>query len=213
MKETDLELISRWKDKKSEIEKRLEEFASIDLDDEKKVFQEMCFCLLTPQSSALRADRAIRHLARTCLLLDGTEGQIANILNGCGILYANNKASYILEARLNLFSHPKIKYSQLLVSDPYQARERVIQNIKGLGYKEASHFLRNIGYRGLAILDRHVLRTLCQAEVIECVPTSLSRSRYLKIEKLFLSYAERLGIPPDGLDLLMWSAKTGMVFK
>ncbi|GAJ17855.1 unnamed protein product, partial [marine sediment metagenome] len=34
--------------------------------------------------------------------------------------------------------------------DEIKLREWVVKNFKGLGYKEASHFLRNIGYKNFA---------------------------------------------------------------
>jgi len=38
--------------------------------------------------------------------------------------------------------------------------EWLVKNLTGLGYKEAGHFLRNIGSGKIAILDRHILRNL-----------------------------------------------------
>ena len=65
-----------------------------------------------------------------------------------------------------------------------EARERLfVLDVKGLGMKEASHFLRNVG-RGktIAILDRHILKNLKKYGAIDGVPTSLTKKRYLEIE-------------------------------
>jgi N-glycosylase/DNA lyase len=211
----DDELKSLWWQRREEIEGRLVEFCKIRGGPEKRIFEEMCFCLLTPQSSALAADRAIRHMVLTDALHKGSQEEISSIVAGSGILYARNKGRYIVEAREKLVGpdSPGPPLRELLVTDPFEARENVVKNVKGLGYKESSHFLRNVGYRGLAILDRHILRTMREAGLIPDVPKTLSRKTYLELEKEFLGYARRLGVPADGLDLLMWSAKTGRVFK
>jgi len=163
------ELHGWWNKKRSEIESRLSEFKVVGKSGEKRIFEELCFCLLTPQSSALAADKAIRHLIHTSLLYEGTPEQITSIISGSGIRFGDNKGRYIVQAREKLMGEDAIlSLPNLLEDDPKKARENVVDNIKGLGYKEASHFLRNIGYEGLAILDRHILRTLCEACVIDC---------------------------------------------
>jgi N-glycosylase/DNA lyase len=84
----------------------------------------------------------------------------------------------------------------------------------GLGYKEATHFLRNIGLNGgLAILDRHILRNLKRYGAIRSVPTSLSRKKYLSVERSFARFSERIGITLDELDLVFWSMETGVIRK
>ncbi len=214
MSQVDALLIQWWDRKREEIKSRLREFERIRGMGTKRVFEELCFCLLTPQSSALAADRAISHMVRTNALYEAPRELLAQIISGCGILYADNKSRYIVEARSKFMAEkPVLILAELLSDDAGKAREKVVTSIKGLGYKEASHFLRNIGYEGLAILDRHVLRTLADAGVIPEIPTTLSRKTYLQIEQEFLSYANRLNIPSDALDLVMWSCRTGQVFK
>jgi N-glycosylase/DNA lyase len=88
-----------------------------------------------------------------------------------------------------------------------------VENVKGLGYKESSHFLRNIGYRNLAILDRHILKNLEKFGAIRTIPKSLTRKQYLKLEKQFHRFADAVGIPLDELDLLFWSLETGEILK
>ena len=95
----------------------------------------------------------------------------------------------------------------------YELREWLVKNVKGLGYKEASHLLRNIGYRNLAILDRHILRNLVRVGVLKQIPKSISRLNYLETEKKFLGYSKKINIPMDELDLLFWSMETGEILK
>ncbi|MBI4175854.1 MAG: DNA lyase, partial [Candidatus Aenigmarchaeota archaeon] len=78
---------------------------------------------------------------------------------------------------------------------------------------EASHFLRNVGFTDLAILDRHIMRNLVRYNAIKEVPKSLTRKKYYYIENRMKSFCARVGIPMDELDLLFWSEETGEVFK
>jgi N-glycosylase/DNA lyase len=94
-----------------------------------------------------------------------------------------------------------------------ELREWLAKNVKGLGWKESSHFLRNIGHRDLAILDRHILKNLVRARVLRALPKTLTPKRYLSIEKKFKKFSERIGIPMDELDLLFWSMETGKILK
>jgi N-glycosylase/DNA lyase len=90
------------------------------------------------------------------------------------------------------------------------ARER---RIKGLGYKESSHYLRNVGYRGYAILDKHILRCLAELGVVETPDPPTTRSRYLAAEEKLREFARRARIDFDELDLVLWSMKTGEILK
>ena len=94
-----------------------------------------------------------------------------------------------------------------------ELREWLVKNVNGLGWKEASHFLRNIGVRGLAILDRHIFKHLVRLHVIRAVPKSLTKKRYLTIEKKWHRFAKDIGISLDELDLLFWSMETGEIRK
>ncbi len=88
-----------------------------------------------------------------------------------------------------------------------------MKNIKGIGYKEASHFLRNVGYKNIAILDRHIINLMLEYGLIEEKPKTLSRKIYLSIEKKLKIIADRLNMPMAELDLYMWYMKTGEVLK
>ncbi len=94
-----------------------------------------------------------------------------------------------------------------------ELREWLVKNIKGYGYKEASHFLRNIGFEELAILDRHVLKNLKNYGVIEEVPKSLTPKKYKEIEEKMRRFSKSVDIPISHLDLLFWSNETGEIFK
>jgi N-glycosylase/DNA lyase len=97
---------------------------------------------------------------------------------------------------------------------PPALRDWLEEEVLGLGPKEASHFLRNIGLgETLAILDRHILHNLEGLGVIETLPSSLTRPHYLAIEEKLRAYCARVGIPLGQMDLLLWAKETGFVFK
>ena len=94
------------------------------------------------------------------------------------------------------------------------AREYFLKNVKGLGLKEASHYLRNVGHgKTLAILDRHILKNLVKCGAIEHVPASLTEKRYFEIEREMENFCKKTGIPLAHLDLLFWAEETGEIFK
>ena len=133
-----------------------------------------------------------------------------------GVRFNRKKAGYIVEARKQFMVDGKVSIKARIAQfdNPFDAREWLVHNIRGIGYKEASHFLRNIG-RGeeLAILDRHILRSLKALDVIEEIPRTLSRSKYLEIEAKMRGFAEKIDIPMGEFDLLLWYMGTGEIFK
>ncbi len=196
-----------YEEKRGEIEARLKEFKETLRKSDEEVFAELCFCICTPQTRARAADAAISMMKGESTLLNGDEDHVADILRENGVRFPESKARYIVAARAYL------KSLKSLPSDAHKAREWLVKNIKGLGYKEASHFLRNIGYEGLAILDRHILRGMKEVGVIKEVPKNLTKRMYLELEKKFIQLANDLGMRPEALDLVMWADKTGEVFK
>ena len=198
-----------------EIRSRLQEFDSVlKTGDEESVFAELVFCILTPQSKAKSAWAAVKRLLDKGLLLAGTEDQVLRDLTGVRFKY--KKAGYIIEARNMFLIDGKISIKSRIsrFSDACDARGWLVRNVKGIGYKEASHFLRNIGHGAdLAILDRHILKNLRSLGVIEEIPASLSRRRYLEIEEGMKELSDRVGIFMSQLDLVLWYKETGEVFK
>ena len=187
-----------YRKRSKEIKARLREFET-----NKDIFQELCYCLLTPGTSAFRADSAIKELSERRLLSIGNERQISNVLKK-KIRFHNTKAKNIVMARKN--------FKEISCN---LEREWIVQNVKGLGWKEASHFLRNIGKgRNLAIIDRHILKNLKEFGFIDKVPETVSsRKQYLGYEERVREFSRKSGIPMEELDLLLWSKETGTVFK
>ncbi len=199
-----------------DIKSRLKEFKKAwENGNEKDIFIELAFCLLTPQSKAKSCDFAVKDLVDKDLLFKGNKTQIAKVLRGC-VRFHNTKAKNIIEAKKVFTKGGSISIKPAIAQfkDPEDAREWLVSSIKGMGYKEASHFLRNIGMgEDLAILDRHILKNLKQHCVISEIPTSLSSKRYLEIEGKMRNFAENVKIPMSHLDLLLWYKETKEIFK
>jgi len=108
----------------------------------------------------------------------------------------------------------RIKDRLRQIGEPRQIREWLVSNVKGMGYKEASHFLRNIGMgEDMAILDRHVLKSMKILGIIDAIPKNINKRDYLEMEKKLRDFSERIKIPLSHLDLLFWSKETGELFK
>jgi N-glycosylase/DNA lyase len=202
--------------KREDIESRLSDFEKHRMrkNNDESIFFELAFCLLTPQSKAKACWNAIETLRKDNMLLYGSAYHIKKRLH-C-VRFHNKKADYVVIAR-NLFLQNRkisIKKAIDIFHDVHECRDWLVQHIKGLGYKEASHFLRNIGYgENIAILDRHILRNLCRLGIIQEIPKSLTRSQYLQIESKMAGFAKRITIPLPHLDLLLWFTETGEIFK
>lgn len=192
---------------KNDIQSRLREFAEVP---ESAYFYEMCYCLCTAQSKAQNAFKVQKILEE--------KDFFNNPFNPASILRAplhyirfhNQKANRLLQARelwQETFDIITSNNSTLV------KRWELFRQVNGLGMKESSHFLRNIGNRNLAILDRHILRHLIGCGIFHEVPEIYTPRKYIAVENSFLQFANAINIPLDELDLLFWSNEAGMILK
>lgn len=199
----------------AEIRAKLAEFDAIwKSGTDEKLWEEMVFCFFTGGCSAkmgLRSIEAVRPL-----LLEGTHEELMNALVGVH-RYPRARAGYIVASREFLQAHCDLRLREKLESfaDDSARRDWLVKEkrIKGLGYKEASHFLRNIGFKGYAILDKHILRSLAELGYIETPAPPSTRAKYSATEEKLKKLAADLGIDFDELDLVLWSLKTGEILK
>ena len=194
-----------------EVGKRLLEFKSFKVRDSEQWFSELCFCILTANSRAETAIKIQEKLGPKGFR-NASEAEVRNCIRKEGHRFHNNKARFIVEARKHL-NVKKIVQGIVAEEGEKAAREWLVQNVKGIGYKESSHFLRNIGFKNLAILDRHILNLMQEEGLIVKKPKTLGRKKYLEIEEKFLKIAKELKMPTAELDLFMWYMKTGKVLK
>ncbi|MDW8041755.1 MAG: N-glycosylase/DNA lyase [Nitrososphaerota archaeon] len=205
-------LLAAYEDLKNKIDARLAEFKSVDRRDAGRLFEELTFCVLTPQSRASSALIAVEELKATNLLLKGSSRSIAGLLRRTGVRFHNQKARYVVTNRSLLRGDPP-RIVEVLTLKPTEAREALVREAWGIGYKEASHFLRNVGVEGLAVLDRHVIKWMMRVGWLNTMPRSLTKRNYLRIEQKFMEWADYLGIKPEALDLLLWYLQTGELLK
>jgi N-glycosylase/DNA lyase len=175
--------------------------SSCNIGDDECLFGELCFCILTPQSRAKYCRQAIKEMKKDGKLFTAGQEELLNYLKG--VRFPDVKAQRIAEAREKL---PELK--KMLNSNPRELREWLAENIKGLGMKESSHFMRNIGFKDLAIIDVHIQNFLKKIGEIKG-NKSLTKKRYLELEKKFLQLAERIGIPAEELDIAIWMYQSG----
>lgn len=190
-----------------EILARLEEFKSVKED---KIFYELCFCLCTPQSKAENAFKVQKILESKNYFENDLD--IAEILfdKNHYIRFHNQKAKWIDFAKVNYAQIKNLLDSNL---SPEIKRIELKNAVLGFGMKESAHFMRNIGYRGLGILDRHILNCMIQAGALKIAPKLDSEKKYLEIEKKFQIFAKKINIDLDELDLTLWSLKAGKILK
>jgi N-glycosylase/DNA lyase len=198
---------------KPKIKTALRDFKKVWKSDE-GVYEELCFCILTPQSSAKQAMKCIEELKRHKLLDKGTAEEKEKYVKK--VRFFRTKAKRLEEAQQK-FPRSKIKSilkKNGLPKDAKKCREFLVKNVNGYGMKETSHFLRNIGFgEEIAILDRHILKNLVKCSVIKEVPKTLSPKKYLEIEEKMHNFCKKNGIDFAELDLVFWSNETGEVLK
>ena len=187
------------------VEKRLKEFSAFKGKANENWFFELCFCILAANSKQKTAENIQKKLGKNLLTLK--QEDLSTFIKDNKHRFHNNKAKYIIEARKN----KNIKEILEGKSDT-ESRQWLVKNIKGIGFKEASHFLRNTGSKNLAILDRHIINIMSEHKLIE-KPKILTPKNYLQIEKKFQSLAKRLNVSSAKLDLMMWYLKTGEIEK
>jgi N-glycosylase/DNA lyase len=203
---THKKLKEAYASREKEVQKRLREFSNNGKRmSDKDLFVELCFCICTPQSKALKVAEVINS-NNVDRLLYMEQYKLAELLRG-NARFHNNKSRHIVNARKYV---AKLKR---LDSDSVIAREFLVKNIKGIGYKEASHFLRNIGYRNLCIVDRHVINLMQELDVFKNNNIPSTPKKYLEMEAQIKDYAKKYNYDVDALDLVLWSIKTGHVFK
>jgi N-glycosylase/DNA lyase len=209
------EIRALYQEKRREICLRLEEFKGIwDKCTREELFAELVYCIITPMARGSMCCAAVDTMVRTGILFTGTRDQIKARLIGARFIH--KKSAYIVEAREKFLRDGSLPLKSILgtIDEDQEAREWLVDNVKGIGYKEASHFLRNTGFtQDLAILDRHIVRNLHSLGVIEEAPETLSRRRYLDIEKRMREFSGSVQIPMGHLDLLLWYKETGEILK
>jgi N-glycosylase/DNA lyase len=188
-----------------EIRNRLKEFKRIE--DENLLFKELCFCILVANTNLEKTLEIWKKIDNGFLKYN--KKQLSLKLKSLGYRFYNKRVDYILYNR----KLKKIIKENIKELSAFYLREWLVKNLKGIGFKEASHFLRNIGFKDFAILDRHILRFLFKNQIIKEIPSNLSKRKYLEIENKLKNLADKLNIKLSELDFLIFYLETGTLPK
>ena len=194
---------------KNVIDMRMKEFEDLGKKGNNELFKELCFCLLTANFSAhggIKIQNAVQdgfiHLP---------EEELSKKLTELGHRFPNARAAYICNARIH---HKNIKEMLSSFHSDQEAREWIVKSVKGLGMKEASHFLRNIGYKNVAIIDFHIVDLLVKHDLVEQPKSrSLTPKKYIEIENILDKIAKATNTNLGELDLYLWYEETGKILK
>ncbi|KYK20395.1 N-glycosylase [Thermoplasmatales archaeon SG8-52-2] len=188
------------------IQERIKEFKNIDKNSNEELFKEICFCLLTANYNAEKSIK-IQNEIGECFLTDSKE-TLSKKLRTLGHRFPNARAEYISESL-----KCKDKLNEVIqFPDKKALRDWIVNNVKGLGYKEASHFLRNVGFDDYAIIDFHIIDILVDNKIIKR-PKTLTKKRYLEIEEILNKLAKKTELTLAELDLYLWYMETGKILK
>ncbi|MFC0104511.1 8-oxoguanine DNA glycosylase [Sphingopyxis terrae] len=182
---------------------------------ERELWRELSCCLLSSQVPYDLADAAAQAIDREGLLLSGHVDPAA--------IEALLSAPLDLAGRLRRYRFPVARAAQLaathqavideaggLVSlldsfvDAGVARRWFVTRAPGFGPKQASMFLRNVGYSyDLAVLDRHVLNYMLALGLTQDRPPG-TLTNYRRWEAQLTDHARELGYPVGLLDWAIW---------
>jgi N-glycosylase/DNA lyase len=210
-------LRAEYATRKREIRVRLREFRHVwQTADDHRLWEEMVYCIFTAGASARMGLKSVEALRP--LLANGKQDEMTKALVDAGAhRFPNARPAYVVVTRDYLQATCSMRLRERLRTfrDPVERRDWLASDrqIKGLGYKEASHYLRNIGFKGYGILDKHIVRCLHELNIIDSSKPPPTRGRYLDTEQKMRDFAAQAHIDFDELDLLLWSMKTGEILK
>jgi N-glycosylase/DNA lyase len=200
-----------------ELDKRLEDFRRRWAEgSDQDIFEELCYCICTAREKAKNAFAAMNSLRKTKKLFKGNEAEIDAVLLESGIALHPDKAKRIIRCREIYYpdTKNKIKKEFLSFGDILLSRRELKKKINGFGFKEASHFLRNLGFgEKICILDTHTAQQLVQYKVIGERPASWTEKKYLEVEQAMIGFAKQEKIPLDALDLVFMLKENPEIIK
>ena len=193
-------------DVRKQVDARIKEFKEVNKNSGNELFKEMCFCILTANFNAEKCIKIQDEIKDGFFLL--SKKKLAKKLTEVGHRFPNARAGYISES---------VKYKNDLkeIIRTYNGEELrgwFVKNIKGLGYKETSHFLRNIGFNDFAVIDFHIVDILVRYNLIKKSKV-LTKKKYLEVESMLKEIGRNLNLNLAELDLYLWYLETGKILK
>lgn len=186
----------------------------VEIRDNYRLFEELCFCIFTANTSAEMGAKAVDAVRN--VLINGTVEDMTRRLEGI-YRFNNVRPAHIIHTRTYLKNTLNFQLKNKIKSFKNEEDLRnffaLNKDVKGIGLKEASHFLRNIGFKGYVILDKHVINSLYELGVLKTNEKPKNNKEYLEIEQKFIDFSEDINIDMDEMDLLLWSRKNGRILK
>ena len=181
---------------------------------EDDLWREMVLCILGSRVKFEVAHAAVERMNRMRLLshsrrsvgFDRYEKDTMTALSG-GYPFYRVRANHLRRAAERLYSSRGSVLEFLdSAGDTHSARRILASEVVGLGPKQASLFLRNIGYtKCIAILDVHVLTYLSWVGLTDTPLKSVSTlEKYEVLENSFIKHAYSFGYSPHQFDLAVW---------
>ena len=189
------------------VENRKQDFIRVGKSSPEIIYGELCFCILTANTSAEMGIRT-QEIIGLEGFLNFDEETMRKKLKEARYRFYNVRSKFLVQSRWIVDELPHI----IAMKDRIGARDYLVSNLKGIGYKEASHFLRNVGVFDFSILDKHILNMI-RKEHPERKFLVGSRKNYLETEKTILEFADSISLEPGILDLYLWKIATGKLLK
>ncbi len=196
----------------SKINKQLKSFKILGKRGNEEWFSELSFCILTANSKAQTAFNIQQLMDQESPsgFLTLTQEELSKTIQENKHRFHNNKSKFIVAARNYKDIKTKIENE---VKNNREPREFLIKNIKGIAYKESSHFLRNVGFQNYAILDRHVLSLMEIHNMIKERPKALNKNNYPDIESKLLDLCKKVDMTQAELDMYLFYIRSGQILK
>jgi N-glycosylase/DNA lyase len=179
-----------------------------------RIWETFVFCILASQVTSEKARKACGRIMSHVPFFDSKtsftrlEEQIISELKHKDIRhrFPYSKARQIAHSWF-AFAQVRDEFDEYLLafSSERQARQHVVATFPGLGMKQASMMLRDIGYSNkLAIIDTHILWYFAQSMNLET--SGVTTKQYLELEDRLIQQADRYRVEPNVLDAAIWAA-------
>jgi len=121
--------------------------------------------------------------------------------------YPNRAAKHIAESICNIEKkHGSLNGMVAAMNTPSDLRRELIYLCPGIGPKQSSHYVKNIGFTdNVAILDRHILNYLKLIDDVDICPKQVSKiEKYEEIERRFIDKVSKFNHAVSVVDQSMW---------
>ena len=193
---------------------------------ESRLWEELCLCILSSRTRFDAAAEALARLSRLGLLVRLRREpdlvsyvDIASVLRSKkrrqqkvpGIPFWRTRARQLVKAARLFYGGEKDGLRSFLsrFRDSEAARSQLVQDVPGLGMKQASHFLQNVNFsRDLAVIDTHLVRFLREELMITAMgPGGVTPGAYARLEWRIQRIAAANGLDMRLLDRVIWSMR------